>query len=98
VLQRLGEIGIRLEDLAQKLEEEGIEKFNKLVDWGWFFFLTRPFFWVLDNLNKLLGNFGLAILGLTVMTLIGPSMLNLILVVVVVLLLPMELLIQQQHL
>ena len=32
------------------------------VDWGWFWFLTQPFFWLLDNLYKLLGNFGLAIL------------------------------------
>jgi len=36
------------------------------VDWGMLSFLTRPFFWVLDHLYKLLGNFGLAILGLTV--------------------------------
>jgi YidC/Oxa1 family membrane protein insertase len=36
------------------------------VDWGILSFLTRPFFWVLDHLYKLFGNFGLAILGLTV--------------------------------
>jgi YidC/Oxa1 family membrane protein insertase len=36
------------------------------VDWGWFWFFTRPLFWLLDNFNKLLGNFGLAILALTV--------------------------------
>jgi YidC/Oxa1 family membrane protein insertase len=36
------------------------------VDWGWFWYLTKPFFYVLDKLNKLFGNFGLAILGLTV--------------------------------
>ena len=41
------------------------------VDWGWFWFLTRPFFWLLDNLYKLLGNFGLAILGLTVIVQAG---------------------------
>ncbi|HJT43634.1 MAG TPA: membrane protein insertase YidC [Rhizomicrobium sp.] len=43
-----------------------ITNFDMAVDWGWFWFFTRPFFWLLDYLNKLLGNFGLAILGLTV--------------------------------
>ena len=43
-----------------------ISHFDNAVDWGWFWFLTRPFFWVLDHLYKLFGNFGLAILGLTV--------------------------------
>ncbi len=43
-----------------------IVHFDNAVDWGWFWFLTRPFFWVLDEFNKLFGNFGLAILGLTV--------------------------------
>src|SRR5262249_52743805 len=41
-------------------------RFDNAVDWGMFSLLTRPFFWLLDSLNKLLGNFGLAILGLTV--------------------------------
>lgn len=43
-----------------------IIRFSYAVDWGWFWFLTRPFFTLLDYFNKLLGNFGLAILALTV--------------------------------
>ena len=46
--------------------KEGITDFDQAVDWGWFFFLTRPIFWVLDQFNHLVGNFGLAILLLTV--------------------------------
>ena len=41
-------------------------RFDNAVDWGWFWFITQPLFWLLDTYNKLLGNFGLAILLLTV--------------------------------
>lgn len=44
----------------------GIDKFDRLIDWGWFYFLTKPMFHLIDFLFKLLGNFGLAILGVTV--------------------------------
>ena len=27
--------------------------FDNAVDWGWFWFLTRPFFWLLDHLYKI---------------------------------------------
>jgi YidC/Oxa1 family membrane protein insertase len=47
-------------------DSQNIVHFDNAVDWGWFWFLTRPFFWLLDILNKALGNFGLAILALTV--------------------------------
>jgi YidC/Oxa1 family membrane protein insertase len=43
-----------------------ILQFNKMVDWGWYPFFTKPMFWLLDHLNKLFGNFGLAILATTV--------------------------------
>ncbi|WP_346900253.1 membrane protein insertase YidC [uncultured Roseibium sp.] len=45
----------------------GIKQFNLLIDWGWFFFLTKPMFWVIDYLYHLVGNFGLAILAVTVL-------------------------------
>ncbi len=35
------------------------------IDWGWFFFLTKPIFHVLHWLHGLIGNMGLAIIGLT---------------------------------
>ena len=44
----------------------GIEKFDLTIDWGWFWFFTRPLFWLLEWLYVHLGNFGLAILTLTV--------------------------------
>jgi YidC/Oxa1 family membrane protein insertase len=47
-------------------DTQNVARFDMAVDWGWFWFLTKPFFWLLDHLNKLFGNFGLAILGLTV--------------------------------
>ncbi len=44
----------------------GIKQFELLIDWGWFYFLTKPMFFLLDWLNKLVGNFGVAILMATV--------------------------------
>ncbi len=44
-----------------------IKMFNKLIDWGWFYFLTRPLNHLLDWLYQILGNFGLAILAVTVL-------------------------------
>ena len=43
----------------------GIARFDDAVDWGWFYFLTKPIFQAIDYFYKLLGNFGLAILLLT---------------------------------
>ena len=43
-----------------------IKRFDLAVDFGWFYFLTKPFFYAIDWFYKLLGNFGLAILALTV--------------------------------
>ncbi len=43
-----------------------IDSFDLMIDWGWFYFLTKPMFYLLDFLKGLLGNFGLAILGATV--------------------------------
>ncbi|HET7084301.1 MAG TPA: membrane protein insertase YidC [Rhizomicrobium sp.] len=59
--------GAKVVDILRSYQDgQGISHFDQAVDWGWFWFLTKPFFWLLDNLYKYLGNFGLAILGLTV--------------------------------
>ena len=42
-----------------------IPSFDKAVDFGWFYFLTKPIFYALDWLNSVLGNFGLAIMAFT---------------------------------
>ncbi len=43
----------------------GIDRFLDSIDWGWFFFLTKPIFAVLHWLNGLIGNMGWSIIGLT---------------------------------
>jgi len=44
-----------------------IPKFDLLIDWGWFYFLTKPLFYALDYFYKLVGNFGVSILIVTVL-------------------------------
>ena len=43
-----------------------ILNFDLMIDWGWFYFITKPMFWLIDYLYKLFGNFGVAILATTV--------------------------------
>jgi YidC/Oxa1 family membrane protein insertase len=45
----------------------GLNHFDLLIDWGWFYFITKPLFFVIDYIYKLVGNFGLAILIVTVL-------------------------------
>ena len=45
----------------------GVNRFDLLIDWGWFYFITKPMFKVIDWLYHLVGNFGIAILLVTVM-------------------------------
>jgi YidC/Oxa1 family membrane protein insertase len=44
----------------------GIKKFNLMIDWGWFWFITQPMFKLMQLVYKLVGNFGVAILIVTV--------------------------------
>jgi YidC/Oxa1 family membrane protein insertase len=52
--------------LDQYSKEFGIPNFDLAIDFGWFYFLTKPFFYAINWLNGLLGNFGLAVLAFTV--------------------------------
>ncbi len=45
----------------------GIKKFDLMIDWGWFYFITKPLFLLIDAIYKLVGNFGVAILIVTVL-------------------------------
>ena len=45
--------------------EDGIVNFDKAVDFGWFYFLTKPFFYAIDWIYGKVGNFGVAILIFT---------------------------------
>lgn len=44
----------------------GIKQFELLIDWGWFYFITKPMFYLIDWIYKFSGNFGVAILVVTV--------------------------------
>ena len=44
-----------------------LDRFDRVIDWGWFYFITKPLFTLIDYLYRLVGNFGLAILIVTVM-------------------------------
>jgi YidC/Oxa1 family membrane protein insertase len=44
----------------------GIDRFDLTIDWGWFWFFTKPLFWLLEWLYQEIGNFGVSILILTV--------------------------------
>ncbi|MFL2893950.1 MAG: membrane protein insertase YidC [Candidatus Pelagibacter sp.] len=47
-------------------ENLNIDKFDLAIDWGWFYFFTKNFFFAIDYFFKLTGNFGIAIILITV--------------------------------
>lgn len=47
-------------------EEAGVPQLSYAIDWGWFRWFERPFLWLLQQLFELAGNFGVAIILLTV--------------------------------
>ncbi len=48
-------------------EQLKLNHFDLLIDWGWFYFITKPLFIVIDWFYRLVGNFGIAILLVTVL-------------------------------
>ncbi|WP_420013127.1 membrane protein insertase YidC [Tateyamaria sp.] len=52
-------------DAIRTYQNAGVEGFIDSIDWGWFFFLTKPIFWLLHEMNLIIGNMGWAIIGLT---------------------------------
>jgi|TARA_B110000444_G_scaffold233812_1_gene243632 YidC/Oxa1 family membrane protein insertase len=46
--------------------DQNIEKLDLTIDWGWFYFFTKPLFFVIDYLFKFSGNFGIAIVLITI--------------------------------
>jgi len=52
--------------LDEYAAELGVKRFDLAIDFGWFYFLTKPFFYSLTWLYGILGNFGLAIIAFTI--------------------------------
>lgn len=59
--------GAKESDVLDAYEEAGIPKFGLAIDWGWFRWFEKPIFWLLNQLYDLVGNFGVAIMLLTVL-------------------------------
>jgi YidC/Oxa1 family membrane protein insertase len=59
--------GAKLVNMLDRYQEAfAIARFDRAVDFGWFYFLTKPFFFMLHYFAGILGNFGLSILMVTV--------------------------------
>jgi YidC/Oxa1 family membrane protein insertase len=60
--------GAKVVQLVDNYQQQyNIKNFDLIIDWGWFYFITKPLFKVIDYFYKVLGNFGLAILLVTVL-------------------------------
>ncbi len=55
-----------VETIDSYAAKENINKFDLVIDWGWFYFFTKPLFFVIDYLFKYSGNFGVAIVIITI--------------------------------
>jgi YidC/Oxa1 family membrane protein insertase len=53
------------EVIREYQNENGVDRFVDSIDWGWFYFLTKPIFWLLHTLNGYIGNMGWSIICLT---------------------------------
>ncbi len=58
--------GAKESDVLDRYEDAGIPKFGLAIDWGWFRWFEKPIFWLLRALFHTVGNFGVAIILLTV--------------------------------
>jgi YidC/Oxa1 family membrane protein insertase len=57
--------GAKENKVLEAYEASGITNFSLSIDWGWFRWFEKPILWLLDALFRAIGNFGLAIIGLT---------------------------------
>lgn len=58
--------GAKESNVLSEYEDAGVDKFGKSIDWGWFEIIAWPIWWLLTHLFGLVGNFGVAIILLTV--------------------------------
>jgi YidC/Oxa1 family membrane protein insertase len=57
--------GAKETTVLDRYEATGITNFGLAIDWGWFQWFEKPLFWLLKKLFELAGNFGVAIILLT---------------------------------
>jgi len=60
-------INFPLTELGGYNKQLNLDKFDLLIDWGWFYFITKPLFLLMDMIFRWTGNFGVAILMVTVL-------------------------------
>ncbi|MXP47557.1 membrane protein insertase YidC [Altererythrobacter luteolus] len=53
--------------ILDQYESAGVDKFGKAIDWGYFEIIAWPIWWLLTHLFAIVGNFGVAIIGLTIL-------------------------------
>ncbi len=53
------------ETIRNYQKEDNVDRFLDTIDWGWFFFLTKPIFWLLHHIHAIIGNMGWSIVALT---------------------------------
>ena len=60
--------GVKIVDTINSINKKyGFEKFDLMIDWGWFSLITKPMFLLLEFVKNIVGNFGIAILVVTVL-------------------------------
>ncbi|MBA4355570.1 MAG: membrane protein insertase YidC, partial [Novosphingobium sp.] len=57
--------GAKENAVLEKYEAAGVSNFSLSIDWGWFRWFEKPIFWLLDSIFNKVGNFGVAIILLT---------------------------------
>ena len=59
--------GAKEEAVISAYEQQyGFDRLELMIDWGWLHFITKPMFYLLTFLYSIIGNFGVAVLGVTV--------------------------------
>ena len=59
-------VGAKESTVLDQYQDSGITNFGLAISWGWFWFIEKPLLWLLRHLFGLVGNFGVAIILLTV--------------------------------
>ncbi len=60
--------GAKQPNLVESYQDSlNIKQFDLMIDWGWFYFITKPMYHLINWLYKFLGNFGFAILAVTLL-------------------------------